>query len=150
TRIEVCELLGGVIAHASAAVRGPLEGVVVMDDDDTVFGEMDVELETVGPDRHPVIERGNGVLGAQCRTATVRVHERSADETRLRYWRQGLDLSPFLFPANRRIAGFRINRCKMPICPPRSVVLLRLLNFDPSSRRAAYGVVQSRPRFAKI
>ena len=48
-----------------------------MNDDDAVPGEMDVELEAVGAQRHPVVERGDRVFRRQRAAAAMGEDQRT-------------------------------------------------------------------------
>jgi hypothetical protein len=61
--------------NRALSVRRALERRIVVNDDDAVAGEMDVELETVGAEGEPVIERGQRVLRPQRRAAAMGVDQ---------------------------------------------------------------------------
>ena len=63
--VDAGELFRRSLRDRSSRVRRPLEGRVVVDDDDAVAREVDVELEPIGAERQAVIERDDGVFGPQ-------------------------------------------------------------------------------------
>ena len=48
----------------------------MMDDDHAVARQVDVELESVGPEREPVVERRNRILRRERAAAAMREHQR--------------------------------------------------------------------------
>src|SRR5918993_3446812 len=74
-RIELRELSGGELLEGPLPARGPLQGRIMMDHDHAIARKMDIELEAIRAERHPVIEGRNGVLGAQRGAAAMRVND---------------------------------------------------------------------------
>ena len=78
--IHARELIRGERRNRTGGIRGPLERVVVMDDDNPVPREPHVELESVRSKRQAVVERRDGVLGPKRRAAPVRIDKRTQGE----------------------------------------------------------------------
>ena len=73
SRIQPAQLIGGQRGERPSTVGRALQCRIVVHDDDAVAREVDVELDAVGAEREPVIERQQRVLRPKFRTATVRV-----------------------------------------------------------------------------
>ncbi len=76
-RIDAREFRGRQRADGSGSIRRPVECRVVNDDGNAVGGEMDVDLEAVGAERHAVVDRRHGVFRRELRAATMGEDERT-------------------------------------------------------------------------
>ena len=90
--IDARELVRGARGERSARVGRPIERVVVMHDDHAVARQVDVELQTIGAERQPMVERHHRVLRPQRRAAAMGEDERPG-QPGLRKLGQGSHLS---------------------------------------------------------
>ncbi len=90
--IDARELIRASRGDRPVRVRRALERVVVMNDDDAVARQMNVELDTVGAERQPMVERRHRILRPQRRAATMGEDERPG-QPGLRKLGQGPHLS---------------------------------------------------------
>ena len=75
--IDARELRGRQRADRSGAIGRPVECLVVNDDWDAVGGELHVDLEAVGAERHAVVDRRHGVFGREFGAAAMGEDERT-------------------------------------------------------------------------
>ncbi len=72
--IEPREVIRGQVRNRAAAIRGAIYRTIVVHDDHAVARQVDVELEPISAQRHPVVEGEQRVLGAKRRAAAVGKH----------------------------------------------------------------------------
>src|SRR5262249_32780216 len=81
--VEARELVRRSRANWTGTPRRPFERPIVVDDDDTVSGHVDVEFQTVGPQREPLVERRDRVLWRKRAAAAVREDQRARSGEKL-------------------------------------------------------------------
>ena len=69
--IDPGELCRGSTVDAPCCIRRAVERGIVTHDDDTIGRQMYIEFQPVGTGCQPTLERGNGVLRAECAPAPV-------------------------------------------------------------------------------
>jgi hypothetical protein len=73
-------------------IGGPIEGRIVMHDDNAVTREMDIEFEPIRAERKAVIEGDDRVFGAKDRSAAVGIYERARGRAQGAYCNMPYDL----------------------------------------------------------
>jgi len=73
--IRTRQLVGSELGGRPAKIRRPLERTVVVNDDDPVAREADVELEAVGAQPEPLVERRERVLWSERAASPMREHQ---------------------------------------------------------------------------
>ena len=77
TCVDRRELRRGEAANRARAIGRAIERLIVDDDGNAVGGQLHVDLEAVGSERHAVVDRRHRVLGRQLRAAAMGEDERA-------------------------------------------------------------------------